>query len=413
MDPKNLRIRDFSYELPESRIAKYPLAERDSSRLLVYQRGRITEDTYRGISSYLPEKSLLVLNDTRVVEARILFKKLTGATIEIFCLEPDKQYHDITLAMMQRGTVWWDCLIGGASKWKKGQILHKTIPFEDGVIEVQAKYIQKKNQSFIIEFSWDPSELTFLELLHHAGLIPLPPYIKRETESLDSERYQTIYARQDGSVAAPTAGLHFTPATFQSLEEKGIIREYITLHVGAGTFQPVKSDTIGLHNMHSEYIEISISTIEKLMLHLDQSIISVGTTSLRALESLYWLGCKVLDNPGIDEEFLVVNQWDPYEINAEQIPVKVSLQAIHAWMKKNKMWKLFSRTQLLIAPGYRFRIVNGLVTNFHQPQSTLLLLVSAFIGEDWKKIYQYALDKDFRFLSYGDGCLLFRNNEED
>ncbi|PWT78838.1 MAG: S-adenosylmethionine tRNA ribosyltransferase [Bacteroidetes bacterium] len=409
MDPKNLRIRDFSYELPEHRIAKFPLAERDSSRLLIYQRGRITEDSYRHIASHLTANSLIVFNNTKVVEARILFKKLIGATIEIFCLEPDNQYHDIASAMMQKGSVWWDCLIGGASKWKKGLVLQKTIPFNDGNIELNAKYIQKKDQSFVIEFSWTPPDLTFLELLHHAGLIPLPPYIKREVQNSDAERYQTIYARRDGSVAAPTAGLHFTPEIFQSLQEKKIKPEYVTLHVGAGTFQPVKKETMAQHDMHGEYIEVSHSAIQNLLLHLDNSIISVGTTSLRVLESLYWMGCKIKQNPEIEEHQLEVHQWDPYDINAGTIDARSSLLALLKWMDKNKMQQFFSRTQLLIAPGYKFNIVNTLVTNFHQPQSTLLLLVAAFIGEDWKKVYGYALDNDFRFLSYGDGCLLFRS----
>ncbi|HEX4851967.1 MAG TPA: S-adenosylmethionine:tRNA ribosyltransferase-isomerase, partial [Puia sp.] len=337
MDPKNLRISDFSYELPDQKIAKYPLAQRDSSLLCIYQRGRITEDNYRNIASHLPENSLIVFNDTRVVEARILIKKPTGATIEIFCLEPDRQYHDISSAMSQKGSVWWDCLIGGASKWKKGQVLHKAISFKEGLIELQAKYVQKKNQSFIIEFSWTPADLTFLELLHHAGLIPLPPYIKRVADKSDAERYQTIYAEKDGSVAAPTAGLHFTPAIFDSLKEKNILLEYVTLHVGAGTFQPVKSETMAHHDMHAEFIEVTFSSIQNLLNHIDQSIISVGTTSLRTLESIFWLGCKIFQNPLTNEELLTVNQWDPYEIKADSITVEESLNALLGWMKKNKL----------------------------------------------------------------------------
>ncbi len=409
MHPKNISIRDFTYPLPEEKIAKFPLTERDSSKLLVYKEGNVSQDIYRNIASHLPENALLIFNNTKVVEARIIFQKDTGAKIEIFCLEPYGQYMDISAAMHRQKKVFWKCLIGGVSKWKHGQTLEKKIIQGKSEITLQASFIRKEDSHFIIEFYWIPEELSFAEILHVAGQIPLPPYIKRETSPADAERYQTIYAKHDGSVAAPTAGLHFTDAIFASLTAKHILKDYVTLHVGAGTFMPVKSTTLEAHNMHSEFMEVSLATIELIIQHIDNNITAVGTTSLRTMESLYWLGAKTILQPDIMLENLTVHQWDAYEPPTENIPAEKALLSLIDWMKRNNSDKLITKTQLLIAPGYRFKIVRALITNFHQPQSTLLLLVAALAGEYWKKIYHYALDNDFRFLSYGDGCLLFKN----
>lgn len=404
--PKNLSIADFTYDLPEDRIAKYPLAERDASKLLIYQDGDITEDQYRQLPSHLPANSLLVFNNTKVVEARLLFQKASGGVIEIFCLEPHEQYADITTAMQQKGKVWWHCLVGGASKWKSGQLLEKNISDN---IRLEAKCMDKKTGSFLIEISWSDQSMSFAELLHLAGAIPLPPYIKRAADETDKKRYQTIYAKQDGSVAAPTAGLHFTPAVLKALEQKNILTAFVTLHVGAGTFKPVKSEQMADHEMHAEWIDVDRHFIANLKDQLDKNIIAVGTTSLRTLESLYWLGLKCM-HPGNNEtvpETVSISQWDPYDLQSEQLPASIALGQLLAWMEKNKLEKLITKTQILIAPGYTFRIVKGLITNFHQPQSTLLLLVAALVGNNWKKIYHHALQNNYRFLSYGDGSLLW------
>lgn len=413
MHPKELSVLDFTYELPEANIARYPLPERDSSRLLVYKNGTISESVYRDIGQQLSPGSLLIFNNTKVVEARLLFQKPTGAIVEIFCLEPPPQYADMTTAITQKGRVTWICLIGGASKWKPGQILEKKMNANGQEIVLQARYIGKEKDSFAIELSWTPDSLTFAEVLHVAGNIPLPPYIKRTVEQSDSDRYQTIYANTEGSVAAPTAGLHFTDAVFDQLNSRQIHREYVTLHVGAGTFKPVKSETMSGHPMHAEFIDVTAGTIERILQYLDKQITVVGTTSLRTVESLYWLGVKTMQQPHLPLEELVVDQWDPYELNgiphSRSITAKTALESLLQYLKARNMDRLIAKTSLLIAPGYSFQIPQALVTNFHQPQSTLLLLVAAFIGSDWRKLYKYALENDFRFLSYGDGCLLFRH----
>ncbi len=412
-DPKKISIQDYTYHLPEERIAKYPLAERDASKLLIYKDGLINEDKYKNVAAYIPEDSLLVFNNTKVVEARLLFQKPSGGVIEIFCLEPHEQYPDITTAMLQKEKVWWNCLVGGASKWKPGQVLEKRIRAAEKEILLTASYIEKKTGSFTIELSWSPSSLSFAEVLHHFGAIPLPPYIKRAVEESDKERYQTVYAHFEGSVAAPTAGLHFTEAVFNELERKNIKKDFVTLHVGAGTFKPVKSDTMEEHEMHAEWMDVSRKTIQNLLDNLDQNIIVVGTTSLRTIESLYWLGAKSIINP----YSLQLSQWEPYELTKHNVPVKEALHALLKWMDDNKLERLVTKTQILIAPGYSFKIIDALITNFHQPQSTLLLLVAALIGDDqpsghvgWKKVYDYALNNDFRFLSYGDGSLLWKKS---
>jgi S-adenosylmethionine:tRNA ribosyltransferase-isomerase len=426
MDPRNLAIKDFTYDLPEDRIAKYPLPDRDASKLLTYEQGKITEDIYKNLDRHLPSNSLLVFNDTKVIEARLLFQKLSGGVIEIFCLEPHEQYADITDAMNQHGKVLWQCLIGGASKWKHGQILEKKISSSKEIL-LHAKYLEKKTDCFIIEFSWNDESLNFAEILHHAGAIPLPPYIKRAAERSDEERYQTIYAHHDGSVAAPTAGLHFTEYVFDKLRSKDIKTVFVTLHVGAGTFKPVKTETIGGHEMHAEFINVSKKTIGNIFQNLSQTIIPVGTTSLRTIESLYWLGVKsAMSNlpTGLRRpkpvatarrhggqlaqgKMTELSQWECYELEKRNVEPKQALEALIDFMEKENLERLIAKTQILIAPPYKPKIANALITNFHQPQSTLLLLVAALIKEDWRKVYDYALEHDFRFLSYGDGCLLW------
>ncbi len=412
-DPRTLSIKDFTYSLPEDRIAKYPLTERDASKLLIYKEEKIEEDIYRDIADHIPSSSLLVFNDTKVVEARLLFQKSTGGVIEIFCLEPHEQYPDITTAMLQHEKVLWHCLIGGASKWKRGQVLEKKINYNSKDLVLNARYIEKTGDSFIVELSWNDLLLSFAEVLHLFGAIPLPPYIKRKVEISDAERYQTVYAHYEGSVAAPTAGLHFTETVFEKLKEKNINRDFVTLHVGAGTFKPVKTDVMKDHEMHAEYFTVSKSTLQTMLDHLDKNIIAVGTTSLRTLESLYWLGMKKsMDNGPQPTE---ITQWEVYDHKEEMISTKEALENLIKWMTAKDLDNLTAKTQIIIAPGYQFKIVNGLITNFHQPQSTLLLLVSAFIGKNpiaigWKEIYHYALENNFRFLSYGDGSLLWRNS---
>lgn len=411
MHPKDISISGYTYHLPEEKIATYPLAERDSSKLLVYKNGEITETIYSKIPACIPSRSLMVFNNTKVVEARLLFQKETGGAIEIFCLEPHEQYADITTAMNQTGSVLWLCLVGGASKWKKGLVLQKVIEAGGKSITLHAKYIEKRTGCFVIALEWDDGQTSFAEILHYAGKVPLPPYIKREVEEADTERYQTVYANFDGSVAAPTAGLHFTTGILDALKTKEVETGFVTLHVGAGTFKPVKSDTMQGHEMHAEFIEVSKSFIEKLIVNSDKNIVAVGTTSLRTIESLYWLGCKLTaDKDVFKNEMPYLSQWEPYELNALAIPVKEALTTLISYLDNHNREYLFAKTQVIIAPGYQFKIADGLVTNFHQPLSTLLLLVAAFIGGDWEKVYSYALENDFRFLSYGDGSLLWRSS---
>jgi len=406
-DPRTLSIKDFTYSLPEERIARYPLAERDASKLLIYKDGNVTEDIYRNIADHIPSATLFVFNDTKVVEARLLFQKPTGGVIEIFCLEPHQKYPDITTAMLQHEKILWHCLIGGSSKWKRGQLLEKKINYNSRDLVLNARYIEKEIDSFIVELSWNDQLLSFAEVLHLFGVIPLPPYIKREVEISDAERYQTVYAHYEGSVAAPTAGLHFTETVFNKLKEKNIDKDFVTLHVGAGTFKPVKTEVMNDHEMHAEYFTVSRSLIQNLIDHLDKNIIAVGTTSLRTLESLYWLGVK--QSTVDSQQSMAITQWEVYDHKENMIPAKEALENSIKWMNEKDLDTLTAKTQIIIAPGYQFKIVNGLITNFHQPQSTLLLLVAAFIGKNWKEVYDYALNNNFRFLSYGDGSLLWRN----
>ncbi|HMR91960.1 MAG TPA: S-adenosylmethionine:tRNA ribosyltransferase-isomerase [Chitinophagaceae bacterium] len=409
MHPSQIAAADYSYSLPEEKIAFHPAAQRDGSRLLIYKNGRITDSYFSQVAEQIPAGTLLVFNDTKVIEARLLFEKSTGSTIELFCLAPAEKYPDITTGLAQCGQVQWQCLVGGASKWKPGSILEKKIKHDAEEITIRAAMHSKGSGYFVIDFSWQPALLSFAEILHLAGAMPLPPYIRRKAADIDSERYQTIFARQEGSVAAPTASLHFTPGILSSFTEKKIATAFLTLHVGAGTFKPVKSETMAGHDMHSEYFDVPVSAIEQLIKQEGNPIIAVGTTALRTIESLYWAGVKLIKEDGGKNvpQMLHTGQWEPYEQNTD-IPATDALQALLQWMKERKMRRLTGQTQLLIAPGYRFRFADALITNFHQPQSTLLLLVAALTGPDWKKIYAHALQQDYRFLSYGDSSLLWR-----
>ncbi len=407
MHPRSLSITNFTYHLPEERIARFPLEQRDASRLLIYQNDGITEDNYGNIADHIPAGTLMVFNNSKVVEARLLFQKSSGGIIEIFCLEPADRYADITTAMLQQGMVEWKCLVGGASKWKAGQLLEKKINMADRDLRLTVTCLEKAADHFLVKLEWEPQQLSFAEVLHAAGAIPLPPYIKRQAEERDSERYQTIYAGPDGSVAAPTAGLHFTNNIFSRLAEKKIHTAFVTLHVGAGTFKPVKAATMQDHPMHAEFIDVEASLVRQLITH-QGPVVAVGTTSLRTLESLYWLGVKLASMQQPPAEPPVLEQWDAYNGDNKSLSKKEALQALLEWMEHKKTMRLITRTRLLIAPGYTFKLVDGLVTNFHQPQSTLLLLVAALVGDDWRKIYDYALQNGFRFLSYGDGNLLWK-----
>lgn len=404
IDPKKISILDYTYELPAEKVALHPLAERDSSKLLIYKNGETKEDIYKNITGHLPADSLLIFNNTKVIKARIRIKKSSGGVIEIFLLEPYQADYAASLSATKKTT--WKCMIGGVSKWKE-----EVLSFGFGVLgfELKAVLQEKLSDVYVVEFTWLPADLSFAEVLEKAGDIPLPPYIKRKTEGADTERYQTIYAKDEGSVAAPTAGLHFTPEIFTKLAAKNIHTDFVTLHVGAGTFKPVKAATMQGHEMHAEWIDISAAMIENLIMQADKTIVAVGTTSLRTLESLYWMGVKANLNPAIEQ--LNIGQWEVYEAPLANtgLSAKEALSSLLTWMKTNNLERLFTQSQILIAPGYNFKIAKAIVTNFHQPQSTLLLLVAAAIGDDWKKNYDYAMQNNFRFLSYGDGCLLFIN----
>ncbi|MFN8242630.1 MAG: S-adenosylmethionine:tRNA ribosyltransferase-isomerase [Ferruginibacter sp.] len=406
MHPKEISILDYTYDLPDERIALRPLAERDSSRLLIYQQGAIREAVYRDIDACLPEQSLLVFNNTKVIRARVLFQKPTGGVIEIFCLEPHEAISEYSYVMNKKGQVRWKCLIGGASKWKEGPLQKELAGEGAATLTLQARLVEKLPDAYVVEFSWEPADWPFAAILEQAGDIPLPPYIKRETDIADTDRYQTIYARDEGSVAAPTAGLHFTETVFEKLAARQIRKAFVTLHVGAGTFKPVKASQLEGHIMHAEWIDVETGFLEQLIAQLGKPVVAVGTTSLRTLESLYWMGVKAALQPELTS--LTIQQWEVYEtpLAETSLTAKEALESLWNWLKKNRQKRLFTQTQILIAPGYRFKLANYIITNFHQPQSTLLLLVAAAIGNDWRKVYEYALDHGFRFLSYGDGSLL-------
>ena len=399
---EQIRIEEFNYPLPDERIAKFPLTKRDESKLLVYRNGKIDEAVFKQLSDYLPQRSMLVYNNTRVIQARMLFQKETGAQIEVFCLEPVIP-HDYALVFQQTESCSWLCLVGNLKKWKEGA-LHKTIRMDDKEVVLSAERIKTTGDSHLVRFSWNNPQVTFAELLDGAGILPIPPYLHRETRESDLQTYQTVYSKIKGSVAAPTAGLHFTSEVLAGLDAKGFTREEVTLHVGAGTFKPVKSEVIGDHEMHTEFISVRRSAIESIRTNLGR-IIAVGTTSVRTLESLYYMGRTLVNNPDATPEELVVTQWTPYH-DTEEVSAHEALTALLDYLDRNQTDTLLSATQIMIAPGYEFKIVKGIITNFHQPKSTLLLLISAFVNGNWKSIYNYALDNDFRFLSYGDSSLL-------
>ena len=404
-DPKHIRISEFNYPLPDERIAKFPLPVRDQSKLLLYRHGEVTEDIFTSLPDYLPANSLIIFNNTKVIQARLHFHKETGALIEVFCLEPI-QPNDYAHNFQQTEHAAWLCMIGNLKKWKEGA-LKREITVKGKPLTLTAERGACHGTSHWVDFRWNNPEITFADILEVFGELPIPPYLNRETQESDKETYQTVYSKIKGSVAAPTAGLHFTPRVLDALREKGVALEELTLHVGAGTFKPVKSEEIEGHEMHTEYISVNRSTLEKLVAHEGKAI-AVGTTSVRTLESLYHIGVTLLHNPNATEEDLHVKQWQPYETALETAatPAVDALQAIIAYLDRHHMETLHSSTQIIIAPGYEYRIVKAMVTNFHQPQSTLLLLVSAFLHGDWRKIYDYALAHDFRFLSYGDSSLL-------
>ena len=404
-DPKHIRISEFNYPLPDERIAKFPLPVRDQSKLLLYRHGEVTEDIFTSLPDYLPANSLMIFNNTKVIQARLHFHKETGALIEVFCLEP-VQPNDYALNFQQTEHAAWLCMIGNLKKWKEGA-LKREITVKGKPLTLTAERGACHGTSHWVDFRWNNPEITFADILEVFGELPIPPYLNRETQESDKETYQTVYSKIKGSVAAPTAGLHFTPRVLDALREKGVALEELTLHVGAGTFKPVKSEEIEGHEMHTEYISVNRSTLEKLVAHEGKAI-AVGTTSVRTLESLYHIGVTLLHNPNATEEDLHVKQWQPYETALETAatPAVDALQAIIAYLDRHHMETLQSSSQIIIAPGYEYRIVKAMVTNFHQPQSTLLLLVSAFLHGDWRKIYDYALAHDFRFLSYGDSSLL-------
>ena len=421
LNPKNIHIADYNYDLPDERIAKFPLAERDASKLLIYNQGKVSEDVFSSLPKYLPTGALMVFNNTKVIQARLHFRKspsvsngveVQGALIEVFCLEPALP-NDYQLNFSQKGSVQWYCLVGNLKKWKEGKLFREIEMPNGEQVTLACERKGLHGTSHIIEFSWS-GNYTWAELLDAVGELPIPPYLNRETQESDKTTYQTVYSKIKGSVAAPTAGLHFTERVLKALDEAGIDREELTLHVGAGTFKPVKSEEIGGHDMHTEHIAVRRQTIEKLIAHGGEAI-AVGTTSVRTLESLYYMGILAMQG----KEDLHVPQWMPYEEKttadgqqSTEIAQRVGwstvncLQALLAYMDQHHLDVLHSSTQIIIAPGYEYHIVRRMVTNFHQPQSTLLLLVSAFLKGDWRKVYDYALSHDFRFLSYGDSSLL-------
>ena len=405
-DPKHIHIADYNYDLPDERIAKYPKAVRDESKLLLYRCGQISEDVFYNLPNYLPKGELLVFNNTKVIQARLHFHKSTGALIEVFCLEPHTP-HDYQVNFATTRRVAWTCLIGNLKKWKEGK-LERAINVGGKEVLLTAERVGVSGTGYEVVFDWGDDTVAFSEVLEAIGELPIPPYLNRETEASDLKTYQTVYSKVKGSVAAPTAGLHFTERVLAALDNNGIERNEITLHVGAGTFKPVKSEEIGGHPMHSEWIAVKRESIERLLAHGGHCV-AVGTTSVRTLESLYYIGVMLHRNPDAHQDDLHVPQWMPYEYAASpelKLTTVEALRAIVDWLDRNKLPVLHTSTQIIIAPGYEYHVVKAMVTNFHQPKSTLLLLVSALIGDNWRRVYDYALSHDFRFLSYGDSSLL-------
>jgi S-adenosylmethionine:tRNA ribosyltransferase-isomerase len=403
----NIDLKEYDYDLPAEKIAQYPLNERDGSRLLLYNGKDITQDSFKNIDQYLPPGSLLIFNDSKVIRARLIFSKESGATIEVFCLEPLLP-GDYAQSFNSKNFVEWKCLVGNIKKWKKG-LISTSFSNHSKKYKLFAERLNNEGDAWRIRFTWNPHDLSFGKVIEITGHIPLPPYLNRPDEENDTLRYQTIYSHIKGSVAAPTAGLHFTRKVLDNLMDKNIQTAQLTLHVGAGTFQPVKGENIIEHQMHSERFYVTVGLIEILLKNIG-SVIAVGTTSVRTLESIYWLGLKVIENPGLTPDELWLEQWEVYSTNSRSEPWQ-ALEALRNWMVNNKIIRFQAPTRIIIIPGYDFKIVNGIITNFHQPKSTLLLLISAWVGNDWKKIYGYALENNFRFLSYGDSSLLLKNKK--
>ncbi|RLD78992.1 MAG: S-adenosylmethionine:tRNA ribosyltransferase-isomerase [Bacteroidetes bacterium] len=406
-DYKNISTKDFTYNLPDEKIAKYPLENRDDSKLLYLQNSTVKDTKFRQLPEFLKKDNLLVFNNAKVIQARLAFKKETGAKIEIFCLEPHNPA-DYNLSFQSTGNCEWKCMVGNLKKWKT-EILRKQIEVNGCNYTIDAKKIEHSRASVIVKFNWKTecslsTELSFADILEHIGNTPLPPYLNREAEKSDKTRYQTVYAKHKGSVAAPTAGLHFTDNVFNNLEKKGIKKLELTLHVGAGTFRPVKSETIEGHEMHEEHFRVEKSFLENLIQQQGR-IIAVGTTSVRTLESLYWLGVKMMEKDNFEKN-LSISQWEVYSMK-KGIPLNESILALIKYMENNNTEFIDAVTQIIIVPGYQFRVIDGLITNFHQPKSTLLLLIAAVVGDKWKEIYDYALANEFRFLSYGDSSLFW------
>ena len=418
-DTKHIHISDFNYELSDERIAKFPLQQRDHSKLMIYQHGEVSDDVFLNLQNHLPQGALMVFNNTRVIQARLHFRKETGALIEVFLMEPALPA-DYEQMFQTTGKCSWLCMVGNLKKWKEGPLM-RDFEIKGKALTLFATMDRNKTMeksggtNYWVDFEWDNPEVNFAEILEAVGELPIPPYLNRATQESDKTTYQTVYSKIKGSVAAPTAGLHFTDAVLHDLDQKGVVRDEVTLHVGAGTFKPVKCVEIEDHHMHTEYIVVHRHTFERLLQH-DCSVIAVGTTSVRTLESLYYMGVKLAMNPQCTEEDLHVNQWEPYDlphneeglvlVDGEPVSVEQSVRNLLDYLNRDGLEALHSSTQIIIAPGYVYKIVKMLVTNFHQPQSTLLLLVSAFLKGDWRKVYDYALSHDFRFLSYGDSSLL-------
>ena len=404
---KNIKLTDYTYDLPDERIAKFPLSKRDESKLLVYQQGEITHSIFKNITNYLPKNSLLVFNNTKVIPARIHFQKPTGAIIQLFLLHPIAPTSVINLAMEVSGECVWECMIGNRKRWKKGDILSQILQVENQNIEVKAE-IENEEKNHV-KLSWthltpnpQPQTPKFVDLIQSLGQIPLPPYLNREAEASDYETYQTVYSEKKGAVAAPTAGLHFTEEVLQNLEKQGFRQDFVTLHVGAGTFQPIKVENIVEHKMHNEQIVFARKNIENLLINLG-NIIAVGTTSMRTLESIYWIGVQLVNEPKLENYF--VEKLSPYQHQNPPTPEE-SLKAILQKMDDLSIGEITAETEIFIFPGYQFKICKGIITNYHQPESTLILLIAALIGEDWRKVYHEAMTNDYRFLSYGDSSLL-------
>lgn len=419
MDTKHIHISDYNYELADERIAKFPLARRDHSKLLIYNKGKVSEDIFYNLPDYLPQGALMVYNNTRVIQARMHFRKETGALIEVFLMEP-AQPADYEQMFQSTGKCSWLCMVGNLKKWKEGTLTY-SFEIKGEKLTLTATMDRSRitgksgGTNYWVDFRWDSRRINFADILEAVGELPIPPYLNRETEESDKTTYQTVYSKIKGSVAAPTAGLHFTDSVLKAIDARGITRDEVTLHVGAGTFRPVKSETIDEHNMHTEYIVVHRHTIERLLGH-DCRAIAVGTTSVRTLESLYYMGVKLAVHPDLPEHDLHVGQWEPYDlphdalglvlVGGKPVTVRAAIENVLAYLDRDNLDALHSSTRIIIAPGYTYKIVKMLITNFHQPQSTLLLLVSAFLKGDWRKVYDYALGHDFRFLSYGDSSLL-------